>query len=148
MMYFVDREKIEQILTYMDSLLQEVKNEQPGNKLEQLGLERIAQMVTEAILDTGNMMIDGFIMRDPGGFDDIIDILIDEQVLPKADENTYKTMIQLRKQVVKDYLRTDHSMLRDIILDNVEVLDQFSSHIRHYLDNELGVANAFSNDDN
>ncbi|MEW9675981.1 DUF86 domain-containing protein [Lentibacillus sp. L22] len=144
-MYFVDREKIEQTLIYMDDLLQVVKKEQPKTDMEKLGLERIAQMTVEAILDTGNMMIDGFIMRDPGGFDDIIDILIDEQVLPESDEGTYKSMIQLRKRLVKDYLDVDHETLRTSLLDHIHVLEQFSTHIRHYLENELGVANAFSN---
>jgi len=144
-MYFVDREKIEQTLIYMDDLLQVVKKEQPKTDMEKLGLERIAQMTVEAILDTGNMMIDGFIMRDPGGFDDIIDILIDEQVLPESDEGTYKSMIQLRKRLVKDYLNVDHETLRTSLLNHIHVLEQFSTHIRHYLENELGVANAFSN---
>lgn len=144
-MYFVDREKIEQTLIYMDDLLQVVKKEQPKTDMEKLGLERIAQMTVEAILDTGNMMIDGFIMRDPGGFDDIIDILIDEQVLPESDEGTYKSMIQLRKRLVRDYLDVDHEILRTSLLDHIHVLEQFSTHIRHYLENELGVANAFSN---
>ncbi|GGB36575.1 DUF86 domain-containing protein [Virgibacillus dakarensis] len=145
-MYFVDREKIEQTLAYMDFLLQEAEGLYVNSVMEKLGLERITQMVAEAILDVGNMMIDGFIMRDPGGFDDIIDILIDEKVLPKEDEAVYKEMIQLRKMVVKDYLTIDHQNLSTTILDNKDVLDQFSTHVRYYLDNELGVANAFSNE--
>lgn len=144
-MYFVDRGKIEQTLTYMDDLLQEVKNAAPTTAIEKLGLERVAQIVVDAVLDTGNMMIDGFIMRDPGGFDDIIDILIDEQVLPEADEPVYKSMIQLRKKVVKEYLDLDHQKLQETMLQKKPVLLQFSKHVRHYLDNELGVANAFSN---
>lgn len=144
-MYFVDREKIEQTLTYMNSLLEEIQDKTSTTTIEQLGLERIAQMVVDAVLDTGNMMIDGFIMRDPGGFDDIIDILVDEQVLPISDEPTYKAMIQLRKQVVKDYLDIDHQALHETLLRKKPVLLQFSKHVRHYLDHELGVANAFSN---
>ncbi|GAA3319942.1 hypothetical protein GCM10020331_028930 [Ectobacillus funiculus] len=30
-------------------------------------------------LDVGNAIIDGFIMRDPGSYEDIIDILVDEK---------------------------------------------------------------------
>ena len=33
------------------------------------------------MMDVGNLMIDGFIMRDPGSYEDIIDILIDEKVI-------------------------------------------------------------------
>ncbi|WP_106496797.1 DUF86 domain-containing protein [Lentibacillus sp. Marseille-P4043] len=145
-MYFVDRSKIEQTLTYMESLLEEVKHHSFASFMEKLGLERIAHMIIESMLDVGNMMIDGFIMRDPGSFDDIIDILIDEKVIPKEDEASYKEMIQLRKMVVKEYTTIDHEQLSNTILDNVPVLEQFGPHVRHYLNNELGVANAFSNE--
>ena len=37
--------------------------------------------VIESIIDVGNTMIDGFIMRDPGGYEDIIDIMEDEKVI-------------------------------------------------------------------
>lgn len=144
-MYFVDREKIEQTLTYMNDLLEEIQDKPAATTIEKLAMERIAQMTVEAVLDTGNMMIDGFIMRDPGGFDDIIDILIDEQVLPSSDEPTYKAMIQLRKQIVKDYLDINHQTLHETLLSNKDVLSQFSKHVRLYLDHELGTANAFSN---
>jgi uncharacterized protein YutE (UPF0331/DUF86 family) len=142
--YFIDRSKIEQTLTYMDDLLEEVKKDSFHSFLENLGLERIAHMMMESMLDIGNMMIDGFIMRDPGSFDDIIDILIDEKVIPKKEEKAYKAMIQLRNMAVKEYLTLDHRQLRKNILEHISVLDQFSSHVRRYLDNELGVANAFS----
>ena len=34
----------------------------------------------ESMMDVGNLMIDGFIMRDPGSYEDIIDILVDEKL--------------------------------------------------------------------
>ena len=51
-------------------------------------LERIVHLLVECILDTGNDMIDGFIMRDPGSYDDIMDILVDEKVVP-TEEGTH-----------------------------------------------------------
>ncbi|MFD1361459.1 DUF86 domain-containing protein [Lentibacillus salinarum] len=145
-MYFVDRKKIEGTLIYMDKLLQEVSKHSFDTFAEKLYLERTVHMVIEAMLDVGNMMIDGFIMRDPGSFDDIIDILIDEGVLPENEESDYKAIIRLREMVVKAYLQIDHRLLADTLQQHKETLDQFSSRIRHYLDNELGVANAFSNE--
>ncbi|MDA6082861.1 DUF86 domain-containing protein, partial [Escherichia coli] len=81
---FVDREKIEDTLSYLEqqiSLFEEVK--EWTSPIEKAALERIAQIMIEAILDTGNTMIDGFIMRDPGSYDDIVDILDDEKVISK-----------------------------------------------------------------
>lgn len=145
-MYFVDRKQIDETLLYIDKLLDEAGNHSFDTFADQLYLERTVHIVIEAVLDVGNMMIDGFIMRDPGSFDDIIDILIDEHVLPENEEKEYKAVIQLRKMVVKDYLQINHHRLADTIRTHKDTLRQFSSHIRNYLDNELGVANAFTNE--
>ncbi|RYG74492.1 DUF86 domain-containing protein [Lentibacillus lipolyticus] len=145
-MYFVDQRKIEETLSYMEQILNEVQHQKVSSFKDKLFLERAAEVMIESMLDVGNMMIDGFIMRDPGSFEDIIDILIDEKVLPESDEAGYKEMIGLRKMVVKDYLMVDHDRLNSTIERQWELLAQFSSHIRRYLADESGVANAFSND--
>jgi len=145
-MYFVNRSEIEAIISNMDILLQEVKEKNYSSPIENLGLERLTHVVIESILDVGNLMIDGFIMRDPGGYHDIIDILIDEKVIPKEDEASYKAIIDLRQMIVQDYLTVDHNQIKDVLSTHKEKLKQFSVHIRSYLDNELGVANAFSNE--
>ena len=41
-------------------------------------------------------MIDGFIMRDPGSYDDIIDILEDEKVIQSEQAIPLKAFISLR----------------------------------------------------
>lgn len=85
-MYFVDRENIENTLLYYNGLLEVLEQQEAVSFLEKLGIERLAQMVVESIIDVGNLMIDGFIMRDPGSYEDIIDILVDERVIPKEHE--------------------------------------------------------------
>ncbi|MEI3611633.1 DUF86 domain-containing protein [Pseudogracilibacillus sp. SO30301A] len=145
-MYFVNRSEIEQILTYMDSLLQEINDKQYASLIEKLGLERLSHTIIESILDVGNLMIDGFIMRDPGSYHDIIDILVDEKVITEQDEASYKAIIDLRQMLVQEYLNIDHKRIKEVLFTNKDVLKQFSHHIRTYLDNELGVANAFSNE--
>src|SRR5699024_3840645 len=102
-MYFVDRDTIEATLVYMEELLSGFDGLDLGMLKDKLALERVVHMVGESILDVGNMMIDGFIMRDPGGYEDIIDILIDEEVLPESDKQAYYDIIRLRKPLVKDY---------------------------------------------
>lgn len=147
-MYFVNRSEIEQILDYYNEVL-EVLDKQPqySNKLiDRLALERSIHVLIEVILDVGNKMIDGFIMRDPGSYYDIIDILIDEKVIPETEESSYKLLIDARKMLVQHYYDIDDAILENIIEEQIDKLKQFSVHIRSYLDNELGVANAFSNE--
>lgn len=146
-MYFVDREKIEQTLKYMDELLRELNQNSFDSTLEKLSLERLVHMLIESTLDVGNMLIDGFIMRDPGSYEDIIDILVDEKVIPVSDQESYKEVIKLRNIVVRDYLKIDHPLLLETMIKNKLELNQFSSYVRAYLNTELGVAHAFSNDE-
>lgn len=143
-MYFVDREKIEKTLTYMEEQigLFEGKNEWETD-IEKAALERIAQTVIESILDTGNAMIDGFIMRDPGSYDDIIDILADEKVITEDMSGSLKTVINFRKMLVQQYIEVDHGQVKSMLKQEAEFLKQFPPRVRDYLTNELGPVSAF-----
>lgn len=146
-MYFVNRSEIEETVTHIDEQLAIVEAaESFSTELEKLGLERVVHIVIESMLDVGNMMIDGFIMRDPGSYHDIIDILVDEKVIAAAEEDSYKAVIDLRQMLVQDYLNIDHDHVEQVLFSNIDVLKLFSTRIRSYLTNELGVANAFSNE--
>lgn len=143
-MYFVDRKKVEDTLQFIEHLLKEYNEMKVDSYQEKLALERLVQLLIESTIDVGNMMIDGFIMRDPGSYEDIIDILEDEKVIPKSESSAYKAVIELRKTLVKDYLHVNHEKLNDVISTNLTVLEQFTGRIRVYLKNELDVANAFT----
>ena len=56
-------------------------------------------------------MIDGFIMRDPGSYEDIIDILMDERVISTEDGQGMKEIILLRKMLTQDYIQMNHDEL-------------------------------------
>ncbi|GGP13922.1 DUF86 domain-containing protein [Oceanobacillus neutriphilus] len=144
-MYFVDQEKIRRTLIFMTDILDTLKNHSYKSKIDYLALERMAHVFIEGTLDVGNMMIDGFIMRDPGSYEDIIDILVDEKVIPVEEEEAYKALILWRKPLVHDYQTIDHKSLEKFFKDNLNIFTHFSERIDKYLQNELGVANAFSN---
>ncbi|MDR0139909.1 DUF86 domain-containing protein [Metabacillus idriensis] len=143
-MYFVDREKIEETLVYFEKnfTLFGEHNEWKTD-IEVKALERLAQMMIEAILDTGNAIIDGFIMRDPGSYEDIIDIMLDEKVVEQDEAAGLKEVIGFRKQLVQEYLAIDHTALTASLKKQSEVLQHFPSRVRVYLENELGPVSAF-----
>lgn len=143
-MYFVDRKKVEATLKFVENLLKEYKELKVESFHEKLALERLSQLLIESIIDVGNMMIDGFIMRDPGSYEDIIDILEDEKVIPESESHSYKEVIGLRKMLVKDYLHIYHEKLKLVLDESYSELIQFTTRIREYLNNEIGVANAFT----
>lgn len=145
-MYFVDREKIENTLLFYEenvNLLEAYTNW--TSMLEKKALERISQLLIECILDVGNSMIDGFIMRDPGSYEDIIDILEDEKVVTTLVANDLKEIIRFRKGIVQDYLEISHDEIISSFRKNKVSLASFPNAVRSYLENELGPVSAFKN---
>ena len=82
--------------------------------ISKLALERVGHNMIESIIDVGNSMIDGFIMRDPGGYDDIIDILTDEKVIPQEMDAPLKEVIEFRKELVRQFYAVDHKKLEQV----------------------------------
>ncbi|GAE92880.1 hypothetical protein JCM21714_1902 [Gracilibacillus boraciitolerans JCM 21714] len=144
-MYFVDMKKMNERLDFFDDMLSLTTENQFQTKLELLALERITHVIIESLLDVGNMMIDGFIMRDPGSYLDIVHILVDEKVLPEDDKSAYEAIINVRKELVHEYSQLDHQRLLNTIEKHYPVLSLFTENIRSYLANEMGVANTFTN---
>ncbi len=143
-MYFIDREKIESMLAYIEfltSLFQD--NKEWEDPLQKLALERIGHTMIESILDVGNAMIDGFIMRDPGSYEDIIDILEDELVIHKDHASSLKKLISFRKILVQEYSFVNHSILAQTLTLEIESVMAFPQNVRNYLQNELGPVTAF-----
>lgn len=148
-MYFVDRKRIEVIASHLEELLAVYENKHQWESYPEshLILERVTGSVIESILDIGNAMIDGFIMRDPGSYDDIIDILVDEKVVTADMDKGLKEIVGLRKQVVREYYAVDRDNVVKVFDANLSVIRAFPSQVRKYLVNELGPVSAFLPED-
>ncbi|KMJ58842.1 hypothetical protein AB685_07110 [Bacillus sp. LL01] len=145
-MYFVDREKIEQTLLYIEENISVYQQHETWtSSIEKKALERITVSVIEGILDVGNAMIDGFIMRDPGSYEDIIDILEDEKVVTTDLAQHLKLLVRLRKTLVQEYLLIDHSEVEGCLDEVKGTVVDFCGAVRRYLENELGPVSAFRN---
>ncbi|WP_066386792.1 DUF86 domain-containing protein [Neobacillus mesonae] len=145
-MYFVDREKIETTLQYLEAQIKLFSSrEEWQTPLEKAAIERVTQMCVESVLDVGNSMIDGFIMRDPGSYDDIIDILMDEKVISSETGEALKHLISFRKPLVQFYTELNHQELLEQFSKHLSSLTTFAVNVRDYLENELGPVSAFKN---
>lgn len=146
LVYFVDRAKITKTLQYLDKLIAVVEAEQNWlqNDITMLAIERIGHNVMEAMMDVGNLMIDGFIMRDPGSYEDIIDILVDEKVLTLEMDAPLKEIVGLRKMLVREFIDVNVEEVVRVLTTHLSVLKQFSPKVTDYLVNELGPVSAFS----
>ncbi|KMK77653.1 DUF86 domain-containing protein [Alkalihalobacillus pseudalcaliphilus] len=145
-MYFVNREKIEKTLHFIEELLKTFPTERElhtFNTYEKLALERVNYLLIESIIDVGNSMIDGFIMRDPGSYEDIIDILVDEKVMEESDGLSLKALILLRKPLVQAFIEIDHQPIWNQYRKSFASISGFPQQIRRYLVEELGPVSAF-----
>ena len=143
-MYFVDREKLNGTLQFIEEQTKVFREiEKVDSRLKQAALERVCHTLLDAVLTAGNAMIDGFIMRDPGSYEDIIDILTDEKVITEKMGEQLKTLLPYQKLLVHDYLSVDHQKLLEDFNENLDALIQFPDKIRIYLERELGGVTAF-----
>ena len=94
-MYFVDKDKLTQKITYLQKLTEDYND----NKRNLYAFERIGQMLIESSVDIGNMIIDGFILRDPGNYKDVIDILELENVISKETNHISIELLMLENSL-------------------------------------------------
>lgn len=148
-MYFVDRNKITNNLSHLDELISifESTDNWLGDEIHKLALQRIGHNVMEAMMDVGNLVIDGFIMRDPGSYEDIIDIFVDEKVITPEMDAPLKAVVGLRKMIVREFIAVDNEEILTVLTSNLSALKKFSSKVEDYLLNELGPVSAFLPED-
>ncbi|OYD07231.1 DUF86 domain-containing protein [Paludifilum halophilum] len=144
MIYDVDTERIEIQLDYLEQCIR-VMQETLEDLTQKPGLvsffaaSRAVHIAVECVIDVGSVMIDGFIMRDPGGYLDIIDILEDEQVVPSDGTGRLKEWVRLRDRLVRRYHEVDHEELASHLKD-IGVFTAYTDWVRDYLTRELGPA--------
>ena len=148
-MYFVDRNKIALNLNHMNELITvlEENTDWLHSSVSKLALQRIGHNLMEAMMDVGNLMIDGFIMRDPGSYGDIIDILVDEKVITPDMDAPLKAVVGLRKMLVREFIQVNNEEVFHVLTGNLTAIKQFPSLVQDYLTNELGPVSAFLPED-
>lgn len=138
-MYFVNKEQLNTKLNYIQQLTADYEM----NKANTYAFERIAQMLIEASVDIGNMIIDGFILRDPGNYKDVIDILALEKVISAQTQEQINQTIDVRKQFVHFYDQLDDSKLIPLFDQAIPYYQQFIAEVVNFLKSENVPVTAF-----
>lgn len=100
-------------------------------------MERALHISIEAIVDVGNALIDGFIMRDPGSYVDIVEILRDEQVIGEDQAKQLTETVAFRKALVNEYTQVPAAEMSALVRRSLDCLYQFAPAVRAYLEKEL-----------
>lgn len=136
--YQVDTARIKRQLLYLQTCLDVIQEAHTLHKIsEQFAVARALHVAIECVTDIGNALIDGFIMRDPGSYEDIVEILKDEQVLPAAEADVLKRLVEHRKLLVLHYTDVDQTRLEQLV-QLAQPLKPFAKRIEAYLQREMG----------
>lgn len=137
--YFVDKTQLETKLKYLKQLTEDYETV----KSNHYAFERVAQMLIESSVDIGNMIIDAFILRDPGNYKDVIDILELEGAISKETQHALHQTIDVRRQFVHYYDTLDTAQLIPIFDQTVPFYEQFIEEVLQFLENENVPVTAF-----
>lgn len=143
-MYFVDKEKLTQKLTYLQGLTEDYDK----NKENHYAYERIAQMLIESSVDIGNMIIDGFILRDPGNYKDVIDILELENVISKETQTHINDTVDVRKQFAHNYTELNVKEIMPLFDKSLPYYKKFIKEVAQFLESENVPITAFGKGEN
>lgn len=143
-MYFVDKEKLTQKLTYLQGLTKDYDK----NKDNRYAYERIAQMLIESSVDIGNMIIDGFILRDPGNYKDVIDILELENVISKETQTHINDTVDVRKQFAHNYTELNVKEIMPLFDKALPYYKEFIKEVAQFLESENVPITAFGKGEN
>lgn len=142
-MYEVNLKRIHSQANYLTTCLEVLEETGlPSTNIEQFAIMRSLHIGVECIIDIGNTIIDGFIMRDPGGYSDIIDILEDEQVISTILANKLKDFVKLREQLVRYYDQVEAVELEKYIKEKNAFKD-FIDCVETFINREKARGNVY-----
>lgn len=142
-MYFVDSKTLTLKLNYLEKLTEDFETE----KNSPYALERIAHMMIESVVDIGNLIIDAFILRDPGNYKDVVDIMELEKVFQPSTAEAIRTSIDYRKELIRNYENINHDQLRKAFKIANPFYKQAVEDTKHFLENENVPVTAFGEGD-
>ncbi|WP_020007834.1 DUF86 domain-containing protein [Salinicoccus albus] len=136
-MYFVDKDDLIRRLDYIEDLTAQFE------QAEGMALERICHMLIESSVDVGNMIIDAFILRDPGSYQDVMDIMENEGVIPAEDNRRFGETFKWRNELTRKYMNLDRSEMKNAFNRNLSAYRDYKQNVYNFFENEGQAITAF-----
>lgn len=98
-----------------------------------LAAERALHTSCEYMTDISSLIIDALVMRDPGGYADILKVLVEERVF---DENWFEKMqgvFEFRSQLLRNHDTVAPQQVRLAIAQYSPLLPAFKASVEDYL---------------
>jgi uncharacterized protein YutE (UPF0331/DUF86 family) len=95
--------------------------------------ERLLQLAIEMVTDVASYLIDGYIMRDAGSYEDIIEIMRDEQVVSEPLANQLVELVSLKKDLQQHYLQFPRGVIHPQMAGLATMLEAFKVAVHAFL---------------
>lgn len=134
------KEKIRSLLVYLDARsrwLHEAAVLPVGWAAEDptrcYAAERAVMVAVDAVTDIASDIIDAFVMRDAGGYADLVRVLVEEGVLTKTWFEHFVPAVEARQMLLRHYRETDAAWVETTVAQIAPLLPEFGVRIRGYL---------------
>ncbi|GEO25703.1 UPF0331 protein YutE [Alicyclobacillus acidoterrestris] len=98
-----------------------------------LAAERALHTSVEYATDIASLIIDALVMRDPGGYADILKVLVEEDVLPAQWFDDISGIFDLRARFIRDHANVKPPEVRQAVSAYAPLFPPFAEHIRRYV---------------
>ncbi|MFC4766144.1 type VII toxin-antitoxin system HepT family RNase toxin [Effusibacillus consociatus] len=95
--------------------------------------ERAFHIALECVTDVGNLIIDALIMRDPSSYEDIVQVLAEENMFPKEFAQSFMEAVKFRRVLAHDYLERDIDRLFFMIQTHKLEFAAFRNYVADYV---------------
>ncbi|RIV28712.1 DUF86 domain-containing protein [Alicyclobacillaceae bacterium I2511] len=96
--------------------------------------ERALHVCLESATDAASSLIVGLVMRDPGSYEDIFRIMVDESVVPKEWFNNFTGALGLRERLIHKYDQLTANEVLSGVRQYPSTLQQFVEFMEKYLE--------------
>ncbi|MCL6637434.1 MAG: DUF86 domain-containing protein [Alicyclobacillus sp.] len=95
--------------------------------------ERALHVALECMTDAANAVIDALVMRDPGGYADIIRVLAEEGVVSWSWFDQFEPVLHFRERLVRGYADLQPADVVRAVRQSASLLNVYADSLRQYL---------------
>ena len=125
--------KIREYGRLLADLLQISKDKFVQEPAYYLQAERLLEVMIQAMLDIGNHIIAGLLLKKPEDYRQVFGILAQNQIIPEELLPRMRALVGLRNLLVHEYFEVDHSRLYDEAKAGLGDFEKFCQAVVRFL---------------
>jgi uncharacterized protein YutE (UPF0331/DUF86 family) len=137
LVYYLNHGEIEKKRSFLYWLAETARGTEQARAergaLSALAEERMLHLALECVTDLGNLLIDGFMMRDPSSYEDIIEILKMEEVMDRETADGLIELVRLRRALLQEYADWDRTRAHPLIERLPDIITSFADQAEVYI---------------